>query len=496
MSLNTLNLKQKQGGRIIKQADRSSTLKFALQDANGSLINLNGQEADISLFNPNIKKYWSTKANVKDSEVEFKLPGNIEENDYILEITVGGYVFPSDNDFIIEIVKGFKDLPDMETGLKYKQSIEEITQDYIERSDNKLKENLDGITNERVKIDKANAEILKNINDTGNKYINDINTNYAKVKLEFDQNVQKRKDEFTTIADNNLNTFTITSDEALKNLKKTGDNYLATLLVNYNSAKTEFGKNASQKNTELENNYNTYLSSMGNKLDSFNTNYQTKVTSINQKADDVIALIGNKKEEVFTEIDGQVKISADKYLSEFKRAVDNKVDKVVGKDLSDNNFSNLYKNKLDELDGKFTDLENKTNSKIQENTNKINGKVDKVSGEVIELNPLNGLSGNINARKDPLGGVAVWGAVTISNMDYIYKNTKNWAVLPEGYRPNTFTGFSLNGLKSGIGSVVVQGMGCNSSGEIYYKGIKSIGNELSDGFNCFFSFYFKAQGAL
>ena len=495
MSLNTLNLKQKQGGRVIKQADRSSTFKFALQDANGSLINLNGQEADIRLFNPNIKKYWSTKAKVKDSEVEFKLPGNVEENDYILEITVGGYVFPSDNDFIIEIVKGFKDLPDMETGLRYKQTIEEITQEYIERSDKKLKENLDGITNERVKIDRANTEILKNINDTGNKYINDINTNYAKVKLEFDQNVQKRKDEFTKIADNKLNTFTTTSDEALKNLKKTGDSYINNLVINYNSAKTEFGKNASQKNTELKNNYDTYLSNMENKLDGFNRNYQAKVTSINQKADDVITLIGNKKEEVFTEIDGQVKISADKYLSEFKRAVDNKVDKVVGKDLSDNNFSNLYKNKLDELDGKFTDLENMTDSKIQENTNKINQKVDKVDKKIINLNLLNGLTGFIKALKDPLGGVTVWGVVTTSNMDYIYKNISNWAVLPVGYRPSAFVGFSLNGLKSGVGAVVVQGMGCNADGEIYYKGIKSIGNELSDGFNCHFSFYFKTEGA-
>lgn len=390
MSLNTLNLKQKQGGRVIKQADRSSTLKFALQDSNGALINLNGQEADIRLFNPNIKKYWSTKAKVKDSEVEFKLPGNVEENDYVLEITVGGYVFPSDNDFIIEVVKGFKDLPDIETGLRYKQTIEEITQDYIERSDNKLKENLDGITEQRVKIDKANAEILKNINDTGSKYINDINTNYANVKLEFDKNVQKRKDEFKTIADNDLKTLKTTSDEALKNLKKTGDGYITDLVVNYNSAKTEFGKNASQKNTELENNYNTYLSSMGNKLSSFNTNYQTKVTSINQKTTDAITLIGNKKEEVFTEIDGQVKISANKYLSEFNQNIDNKVDKVEGKELSDNNFTNTYKEKLDNIDNsintKINDLEDRTNTKIQENTNKINDKVSKVAGKDLSDN--------------------------------------------------------------------------------------------------------------
>ncbi len=481
MSLNTLNLKQKQGGRVIKQADRSSTLKFALQDCNGALINLNGQEATISLFNPSVEKYWSTKVTVKDAEVEFKLPGNLEENDYILEITVGGYVFPSDNDFIIEVIKGFKDLPDMKTGLRYKQTIEEITQDYIERSDKKLKENLDGITSERVKIDKANAEILKNINDTGSKYINDINTNYENVKLEFDKNAQKRKEEFTTIADNNLNTFKTTSSEALKNIKNTGDSYINNLVVNYNSAKTEFGKNASQKNEELKNNYDTY------------------VINLENKKDDVIAIIGNKKEEVIREIDGQVKISADKYLSGFKQNIDKKVDKVEGKELSDNNFTNTYKEKLDNIDNsintKITALENRTNTKIQENTNKINKKVDKVDKKIINLNLLNGLTGFIKALKDPLGGVTVWGVVTTSNMDYIYKNTSNWAVLPVGYRPSAFVGFSLNGLKSGVGAVVVQGMGCNADGEIYYKGIKSIGNELSNAFNCYFSFYFKAEGA-
>lgn len=439
MSLNTLNLKQKQGGRVIKQADRSSTLKFALQDSNGALINLNGQEADIRLFNPNIKKYWSTKANVKDAEVEFKLPGNIEENDYILEITVGGYVFPSDNDFIIEVVKGFKDLPDMETGLRYKQTIEEITQDYIERSDNKLKENLDGITDERVKIDKANAEILKNINDTGSKYINDINTNYANVKLEFNQNVQKRKDEFTTIADNKLNTFTITSDEALKNLKKTGDGYITDLVVNYNSAKTEFGKNANKKNEELKNNYDTY------------------VTNLENKKDDVIDIIGNKKKEVIREIDGQVKISADKYLSGFNQNIDNKVDKVEGKELSDNNFTNTYKEKLDNIDNsintKINDLEDRTNTKIQENTNKINDKVSKVAGKELsdnnytnqDLNKVKKLdnlpldnykNGALNADFIESGGnantvIKEWVLIKGSNLptaDYWYLHTINYGI--------------------------------------------------------------------
>ena len=349
MSLNTLNIKQKQGGRVVKQADRSSTFKFALQDSNGALINLNGQEANISLFNPNIKKYWSTKAKVKDAEVEFKLPGNIEENDYVLEISVGGYVFPSDNEFVIEVVKGFKDLPDMETGLRYSKTLEEISQEYINKSDNKLKENLDGITDQRVKIDKANAEILKNINNTGNKYINDINTNYTNVKLEFDKNAQQRKDEFKTIADNDLKTLKETSSTALNNIKNTGDGYVNNITTNYTNAKNEFNRNVSQKNTDLKNNYDTYMSNMGNKLDDFNTNYQTKVTSTNQKADDVITLIGSKKEEALKEIDGQVKIATDKYLNDYSKKLNDKVDKVVGKDLSDNNYTNQDKAKVDSI---------------------------------------------------------------------------------------------------------------------------------------------------
>ena len=86
--------------------------------------------------------------------------------------------------------------------------------------------------------------------------------------------------------------------------------------------------------------------------------------------------------------------------------------------------------------------------------------------KIINLNLLNGLSGFIKAKKDPLGGVTVLGSVKISNIDYIHRNASNWAVLPLGYRPNSFVGFSLNAYKSGVRPVVAQGMGCNSDGEI------------------------------
>lgn len=241
MSLNTLNLKQKLGGRVIKQADRSSTFKFALQDSNGALVNLNGQSANISLHNPNNGRYWETTASVKNSEVEFKLPGNLVTDDYILEITVGGYVFPSDNDFIIEVVKGYKNLTDKQTAEAYRKSIEEITQDYIERSDKKLLEN------------------QKAIESTGNQYI---------------------------------------------------------------------------------------------------------------------TLIGIKKDEAIKEIDGQVKNSTDKYLADYTKKLNDKVGKVVGKDLSDNNFSNLYKNKLDNFDATIDD-------KVKNKAEK-----DEVKGQIQEVKDL------------------------------------------------------------------------------------------------------------
>ena len=139
MSLNTLNLKQKQGGRVIKQADRSSTFKFALQDSNGALVNLNGQSANISLHNPNNGRYWETTASVRNAEVEFKLPGNLASDDYILEIDVGGYVFPSDNDFIIEVVKGYKELTDKETA----ESIAKTTKEIIEEEASKVINRID-----------------------------------------------------------------------------------------------------------------------------------------------------------------------------------------------------------------------------------------------------------------------------------------------------------------------------------------------------------------
>ncbi|MFO3716131.1 hypothetical protein [Anaerococcus cruorum] len=104
---NTTRLQQVQGGRQVKQSDSSSAFAFILKNANGQDINLDGQTAEIVLYTLDSKLYWQTQATVKDVTVEFTLPGNLVDRDYILEITVGGYVFPSDENIVIRVNKGF-----------------------------------------------------------------------------------------------------------------------------------------------------------------------------------------------------------------------------------------------------------------------------------------------------------------------------------------------------------------------------------------------------
>lgn len=166
MSLNTTNLKQKRGGRTIKQADRSSTFLFVLQDGQGREINLDGKKAQVSLHNPNNGRYWEDDTTVRGSEVEFNLPGNLADDAYILEIASDGYVFPSDNDLIITVTQGFKHLPDKETAERSRLTFEEIRKEVEEKARTDLDKQIVKIRGEK---DSALEEIdskAKNIADT------------------------------------------------------------------------------------------------------------------------------------------------------------------------------------------------------------------------------------------------------------------------------------------------------------------------------------------
>ena len=109
MGCNTTNLAQFDGGCQIKQGDISSTFGFELLDENCQAItSLNGQEALVTLTLGNSQ--WSKTVTVANYRIIFSITDILPIGKYRLEITVGGYVFPSDKETHIKIVASDKEL--------------------------------------------------------------------------------------------------------------------------------------------------------------------------------------------------------------------------------------------------------------------------------------------------------------------------------------------------------------------------------------------------
>ena len=109
MGCNTTNLAQFDGGCQIKQGDISSTFGFELLDENLQAIpSLNGQEALVTLTLGNSQ--WSKTVTVVNYRIIFSITDILPIGTYRLEITVGGYVFPSDRGTFIKIVASDKEL--------------------------------------------------------------------------------------------------------------------------------------------------------------------------------------------------------------------------------------------------------------------------------------------------------------------------------------------------------------------------------------------------
>ena len=109
MGCNTTNLAQFDGGCLIKQGDISSTFGYELLDENCQAItSLNGQEALVTLTLKNSQ--WSRRVTVENQSVVFNITDILPIGTYRLEITVGGYVFPSDRGTHIKIILSDKKL--------------------------------------------------------------------------------------------------------------------------------------------------------------------------------------------------------------------------------------------------------------------------------------------------------------------------------------------------------------------------------------------------
>lgn len=263
--MDTTSLRQIEGGTVIKQADRSSVLAFILQDAKGREKKLDGQSAQVALYT-NRGKYWETTTKVKGAEVSFSLPGNLAVDDYLLDISVAGYVFPSDRDLIIRVTQGFKNLPDKETAERSERTLEEITADVQKQADEKLKQNITIIT--------------------------------------------QKKDTFTSYVDTKATEVSTTGDKYLKDIEATTSRSISDIRQ---VSKTEADK-------------------------------------ITASSTEAIRLIGSKKDQALKEIDSKAKNIADTVKTDVTGLLKDYVSKEPGKGLSDNNFSNSYKSKLDKLD--------------------------------------------------------------------------------------------------------------------------------------------------
>ena len=292
--MDTTNLRQIEGGTVIKQADRSSVLSFILQDAKGREKKLDGQSAQVALYT-NYGKFWETTTKVKGAEVSFSLPGNLAVDDYLLDISVAGYVFPSDRDLIIRVTQGFKNLPDKETAERAKQTLEEITADVQKQADEKLKQNITIIT--------------------------------------------KKKDTFTSYVDTKTREVSTTGDKYLKNIE-------ASKNKSINDIK-QAGKVESDK--------------------------------IKASSTEAIRLIGSKKDQALKDIDSKAKNIADTVKADVSGLLKDYVSKEPGKGLSDNNFSNTYKTKLDSLD---TDIDKKLEPKADKS--KVDEEVQKLKDLIFD----------------------------------------------------------------------------------------------------------------
>ena len=115
MRINSTNLKQFEGGDVVKQGDTASLFGYELLDENFlPIAEIEGQEATITLATRSGKtKLTST---VTDHKVKFTLNKILPVGIYQVEITCGNYVFPSDKSTVIKVT----------------QSAEEYTSDILE----------------------------------------------------------------------------------------------------------------------------------------------------------------------------------------------------------------------------------------------------------------------------------------------------------------------------------------------------------------------------
>lgn len=126
---NCTNLKQFEGGRVVKQGDSTSLFGFALYDENWVPIDLDGQQATIHFVSKKGKATFS--ATVQGSKVSFKISKVLPVESYLVEVDCGGYVFPSDQSVRVDVVQSAEEYQPTEVVELGKVSLRDEIANYL-----------------------------------------------------------------------------------------------------------------------------------------------------------------------------------------------------------------------------------------------------------------------------------------------------------------------------------------------------------------------------
>lgn len=126
---NCTNLKQFEGGRVVKQGDSASLFGFALYDENWVPIDLDRQEAIIHFVSKKGKASFS--ATVQGSKVSFKIPKVLPVESYLVEVECDGYVFPSDQSVRVDVVQSAEEYQPTEVVELGKVSLRDEIANYL-----------------------------------------------------------------------------------------------------------------------------------------------------------------------------------------------------------------------------------------------------------------------------------------------------------------------------------------------------------------------------
>lgn len=126
---NCTNLKQFEGGRVVKQGDSASLFGFALYDENWVPIDLDGQAATIHFVSKKGKATFS--ATVQGSKVSFKIPKVLPVESYLVEVVAGGYVFPSNQNVRVDVIQSADEYTSEQVLALVKNDVKEEIDKYI-----------------------------------------------------------------------------------------------------------------------------------------------------------------------------------------------------------------------------------------------------------------------------------------------------------------------------------------------------------------------------